>query len=280
VPQETARRAMSSSWFEPMLRVGHVAKGAVFGAIGFLAARLALGDRDETPDFAGALEALSEQPLNALILIVLALGLFAYAGWRFVYAVAGPAGESRLGRLTARSIMLGVGLTYAGFGTYAVALLLGLRRQDDGVQDETAMVLTLPFGRWIVMAVAAGVVIAGLHELFVAFTGRFREEFRNTRLRPWERWLVLGTGWSGHAARGAIYCAVGFYGIKAGVTYDPEEARGFADTLWEIATGPMGTGLLLLIAVGLISFGAYSLLLGLHRHVPEADGGAAEERGP
>jgi hypothetical protein len=215
------------------------------------------------------MEAAAEQPLDVLFLTVLSLGLFAYAAWRFAYMLADPEDLNGSARgWMQRLIMLGVGVTYAGFGVYAVALLLGMRRDDDGIEEETAVVMELPYGEWVVAAVGAGVAVAGLHELYIAFTARFREEFRNARMADWERHLVLAVGWWGHAARGAIYCAAGFYGVKAGVTYDPDEARGFADTLWEIATGPMGTWLLLFIAAGLVSFGAYSLLLALHRHIP------------
>lgn len=281
VPRETARRALSNDWFERLVRIGHGAKAAVFGVIGIMAARLALGDRAETPDFPGALEALSEQPLDALFLSVLALGLLAYAAWRFAYGLADP--ENRNGGLRGwmqRAIMFGVGLTYTGFGIYAVALLLGLRRNDDGIQDETSTIFTLPLGRWIVAAIAAGVVIAGLHELFVAFTARFKEEFANARLRRWERALMLGVGWWGHAARGAIYSVAGFYGIKAAITYDASEARGVADTLWEISTGPWGNWLLLFVAAGLVSFGLYSLLLAVHRHIPDPGEDRPEPRIP
>jgi hypothetical protein len=281
MPKETARRALSKGWFEHLVRIGHAAKGLVFGALGVIAARLALGDRSETPDFPGALEALSEQPLDVLFLTVLALGLFAYAAWRFAYGLADPDqldGSAR-GWLQ-RAIMFGVGVTYAGFGVYAVGLLLGLRRDEPGLQDEAATIFTLPFGRWIVAAIAAGVIIAGLHELFVAFTARFREEFAHARLRSWERGLVVGVGWWGHASRGAIYCAAGFFGVKSAVRFDPDEARGFSDTLWEISTGPFGDWLLFFVAAGLVCFGIYSLLLALHRHVPDEGDMVPEERVP
>jgi hypothetical protein len=280
--QDSARRALSNDWFERLVRIGHAAKGLVFGALGVIAARLALGDRSETPDFPGALEALSERPLDVLFLSVLALGLLAYAAWRFAYGLADPDDlNGSLAGWAHRAVMFSVGLTYAGFGVYAVALLLGMRRDEPGLQDEAATIFTLPFGQWIVVAIGAGVAIAGLRELYVAFTGRFRDEFRNADLHAAEKALVLITGWWGHAARGAVYCVAGFFGAKAGYTYDPDEARGFSDTLWEISTEPHGDYMLLAIAAGLVSFGIYSILLAIHRHVPDAaDDGRPEERVP
>jgi hypothetical protein len=272
VPEQAARRALANDWFERAVRGGHAAKAAVFGGVGYMAARLALGDQDETPDFPGAMESLSEQPLDVLLLSVLALGLFAYAGWRFAHGLADldDAGNGLKGWVR-RGAMFAVGLTYAGFGVYAIALLLGLRRDDAGVVSETATVLQWPMGRWIVGAVGAGVAAAGLMELFIAFTGRYRDEFCNARLRWWERWIAFGAGCWGHAARGAIYCAAGFYAIKSAIIFDPSEARGFADTLWVIGNGPWGRWLLLFIAAGLMAFGVYSLMLAIHRHIPDQD---------
>lgn len=67
-----------------------------------------------------------------------------------------------------------------------------------------------------------------------------------------------------------IYCVAGGYGIKAALRFDPDEAKGFAETLWEITRAPYGDWALLFVAAGLTAFGAYSLLLALHRHVPAA----------
>jgi hypothetical protein len=276
VPQETARDALSSDWFEKTVRFGHAAKGAVFGLIGVLAVRLALHDRSDPPDFPGALESLAEQPLDVLFLGVLASGLLAYAVWRFVLAFADPANHGNsLSGWAYRAIMLGVGLTYLGFATYAVALLLGLRRGEPGLESETATVLGWPGGRWIVGAIAAGVLIAGCYEAFIALTRRYREEFRNVRLARWERGLVHLTGAWGHAARATVYTAAGAFGMKAAINHVPDEAKGFADTLWQLGDWRFGQPVLILVAAGLVAFGAYSLLLAIHRHIP--DGSEADE---
>jgi hypothetical protein len=283
MPRETARNAVSSEWFERMVRIGHGAKGLVFGGIGYMAARLALGDRGETPDFVGAMEAVADQPLDVLFLGSLALGLFAYAGWRFARAFM-DFGEDRSGLqgLFTRATMLGVGATYAFFGVYAIGLLAGMRRDDESIQEETAMVLSWPMGEWIVGGIAAGFAIAGLWEVIIAFTGRYREEFRNADLASWETGIVMVSGFWGHAARGVIYCVAGGFGLKAALTHDPNDAKGFAETLWEIGTGPWGDALLLFVAAGLGAFGIYSIMLAIHRHIPdpESEAGAPESRLP
>lgn len=278
MPEEAAREAVSSEWFERAVRFGHAAKAAVFGVIGVMAARLALGDRNETPDFVGAMESMADRPLDVLFLGVLAIGLFAYAGWRLAVGLLNLYDRKRgVGGLLSRATMLGVGGTYAFFGIYAIALLAGMRRDDETIEHETATVMSWPYGEWIVAAVAAGFVVAGAREVYVAFSGRYRDEFRNARLHPAEKWLVRASGWWGHAARGTIYMVAGVYGVRAAWNHDPDEAKGFAETLWEIGNGPWGMWLLLFIAAGLISFGGYSLLLAIHRHVPDGKGSGDDE---
>lgn len=196
LPRELARNALSSIWFERAVRIGHAAKGIVFGGIGIMAARLALGERDETPDFPGAMEAVADQPLDALFLGMLSLALFAYAAWRIARGVLDLEGQQKgVKGLFNRATMLGVGFLYAWFGIYAIGVLTGLRRDDEGIDDETATVLTWPLGEYLVGGIALGVVIAGLWEIFVAFTGRFRDEFGNVRLGRWEKALIMATGW-------------------------------------------------------------------------------------
>jgi hypothetical protein len=280
VPRDTARRALSSKWFGRAIRIGHAAKGVVFGMVGLLAARVALGWVGDSPDFAGALEHLADQPLDLLFLVTLTLGLLAYAAWRFAQGLAGmPDADGALG-LARRAAVIVTGLTYAGFAVYASALIIGVRRQNDGLQEEAAMVMDLPGGVYIVGALGAGVAAAGLYELFVAFTGRYRDEFAGADMHPLERHFAAAVGWWGHAARGVIYCAAGFFALRSAVRFDPDDARGFADTIWEIGRGDYGDLVLGFVAAGLISFGLYSGMLALHRHIPEpGESGGADDDG-
>ncbi|CAN5340451.1 DUF1206 domain-containing protein [soil metagenome] len=275
MPVETARRAISSHWFDRLARFGYAAKGTVFGTVGILAAKLALGrdGDDENADFSGALAILQDEPLTLILLVLLSLGLFAYTFWRFVQALADVEGEGTdLKGWLKRGMYLGIGLTYGWFAIYSAGLLLGMRQdEDDGFEEETAVVLSQPYGEWIVGIVGLVIIVSGLNELYFAFSRRFKEEFHLAQMSRLERMGAVGLGGYGHAARGIVYCLAGFFAVRAAVNFDPDEARGLADTFREIATQPSGPWLLGFVAVGFIAFGLYCVMLAFHRHIPNEE---------
>src|SRR6201995_1727542 len=71
-------------------RTGLVARGVVYGVIGILAFKLAVGSGGKTTSQSGALETIVRQPFGEVLLVALAIGLGAYAVWSLIDAVAGP----------------------------------------------------------------------------------------------------------------------------------------------------------------------------------------------
>jgi hypothetical protein len=268
---DAARNAVASKWFERFARAGFAAKGVVFGVIGILIGRVAFGERQEDADAPGALEALGDEPVTAVLLGILAIGLIGYALWRFTQAFADVEGEgSDASGLARRAAYFWIGGTYTFFAVISVMVLTGWRRaaDDDGVTQITAFALELPLGAWLVGIAGAVVILAGLREVLVAITGQFKEEFARERMSDWERRAARYIGWYGHAARGAAFVMAGIFAIRAAATVDPEEARGMADTFTAVADERFGTLILLVVAAGFVSFGLYCILLALHRHMP------------
>jgi hypothetical protein len=263
------RTALTSHWFDRYARIGYIAKGVAWAVVGIIALRLALGGFDEQADFYGALAEIDEQPLNAVLLVLLSLGLLGYAGWRLVQGALDVEGEGGDAWAWAKraSYML-VGVWYGIFGVYALGILAGWSTQEDEVQDWTATAMSWPAGEWLVGGVGAVIMASGLLELYYAFTGKFEVEIGDSSLGRFEKACVICTGWYGHAARGVVYAALGFFAIRAAVQFDPDEARGLADTFRELLTQPHGRWIVGFVALGFIAFGLYCVLLAFHRHIP------------
>ena len=71
----------------------------------------------------------------------------------------------------------------------------------------------------------------------------------------------------GLAARGIAFLVSGWFLIKSGLQYDPNEARGLGGALEALASQPYGPWLLGLVALGLIAYGAYSFLQARYRKI-------------
>ncbi len=282
-----ARKALASDWFDTYARMGYAAKGVSFGVIGIMMARVAFGQRAERADFAGAMEEMSAQPVLAGLLILMAFGMIGYATWRLLQGAFDLEGEgSDLLGWAKRGIYIVIGLMYLFFATYAIGILAGWSTKEGEVQDWTATILTLPFGRWIIGAAGVGVFIGGVVELWFALSRRFQVELGRDDIRGFERMGLIATGCAGHAGRSLVYGAAGVFAVRAAIHFDADEARGIADTIRELAEQPYGPYLVAFGAFGFISYGVYYCLLARHHHLPNegmmrgrGDGREAAEAG-
>src|ERR1019366_3874743 len=85
--QNSAHRVATSHWVTMFARFGYAAKGIVYLIIGVLAVELAAGRGGATTDQRGALHAIYAQPFGQFMLIIVAIGLIAFALWSFIQAV-------------------------------------------------------------------------------------------------------------------------------------------------------------------------------------------------
>jgi len=269
MPVAHVRSALSGPWFDRFARAGYTAKGIIFGVVGLLAARVALGERGEQADFYGALGEIGEQPLRWLLLGLLGLGLAFYAAWRVAQGLLDVEGEgSDLRGWAKRSAYIGVGGMYGLLAVYSIGILAGWSTEEGEIRDLTATVLGWPFGRWLVGAAGVVVVGSGLLELYFALSRKFEVELGRDDLGRFERVCLICAGGFGHTARGVVYSAAGIFAVRAALDFDPDEARGLAETFRELTEQPFGHLLVGGIAAGFISFGIYCGLLAFHRHIP------------
>ena len=63
----------------------------------------------------------------------------------------------------------------------------------------------------------------------------------------------------GGIARGAVFITVGIFLVVAAVQAKPQQAKGVDSALRTLASAPLGLWLLILVAIGLIMFGLFSL---------------------
>ncbi|MFL6130225.1 MAG: DUF1206 domain-containing protein [Mycobacteriales bacterium] len=263
---QAAYRTTHGPWPERLTRLGLACRGVLYIVLGILAIGIALGNGDQRANQKGALQEVAAQPFGQVLIWVVALGLAAYALWRLATAAFGMRADPAATKASARVKAL---LECIGYGTVAalavrIAATGGSSSQpgggDQGPRSFTETVLEWPAGQWLVGLVGALIVGAGAYLVVEGWRADFTKELALGRVGPTLRRTAIQLGRVGRIARGIAFALIGLLIVDAAVTYDPSKAKGLDGTLRTVAAQPFGTWLLVLIALGLIAFGAYGLL--------------------
>lgn len=258
--QREGDKVARSRGFAWLTRLGFVARGLIYGIMGILAVKLAIGSGGTTPNQQGALKTIAHQPFGELLLILVAAGLGGYSLWRLTHAVLGHGPEkadSGFERLAA----IGSGFVYAGLCAIAVEILIGSGSSGGSgtTHKTTAGVLGWPAGTWLVAM--TGVALIGV-SLFQGYRGLSRDFLKDTKTEQMSTVVRTSIEWIGsfgHLARMVVFGLVGCFLIKAAIDYNPAQAVGLDGALAKVAYASYGPVMLGVVAAGLIAFGVYSL---------------------
>jgi len=273
VESATAREARAggekvarSRGFEWLSRAGFVARGLIYGIIGILAIKLALGAGGKTTNQQGALETIARQPFGKVLLILVAIGLAGYALWRLLRALLGHGPEDSDSTFE-RVAAFASGIVYAGLCAIAVEILLGSGGSSGNANKTTAGVFGWPAGTWLVGIAGAVLVGVGLYQGYRGLSKDFLKDSKTEQMSPQVRRWIEWIGTFGHLARMVVFCLVGAFLINAAIDYNSNKAVGLDGALAKIADASYGPFLLGIVAAGLIAFGVYSLTDARYRRI-------------
>lgn len=251
-------------------RVGYGARGFVYLSVGVLVLLATLGLIGDAVGVKGALEWLSQRPLGRLWMLLVGLGLTAFVMWRVLQSVfdADHEGTSRDGLMT-RLGQLFSGLGYAGLAFAAFALFAGPRAAEpaEGVaqsRERAAMLLDLPFGRWLLIAAGLAIFGIGVANVVKAWREDF-SEYLDCSARMCRRVTPLAR--FGHVARGLAYLPLAALVVLAGWRARTAEVTSFGAALERVEQQTAGGWIIGFIALGFIAFGAFSLIEARFRRI-------------
>ncbi|MDH2426258.1 DUF1206 domain-containing protein [Sphaerisporangium sp. TRM90804] len=250
-----AGKATRSRAFDRLARFGMACRGLVYALIGLLAMRIALGGGGEEADKTGAVRTIAEQPFGTVVLWLLAIGFTALALWQLSEALMGGVLDVKE-RVEAGAHVV----VYALFVFTLVSLLSGGgagSSTDEKSKDLSATVMDWPGGQFIVGLVGLAIIGIGLYWIHEGVKKKFRRHLRTGEMNPKTRNIVEKLGMTGYVARGVVAIGVGVFTVSAAISFDPDEAKGIDATLRSFADTPFGPWLLVLVALGLLTFAAY-----------------------
>ncbi|MDP9421925.1 MAG: DUF1206 domain-containing protein [Pseudomonadota bacterium] len=231
-----------------LTRVGFAARGLVYIIIAVLVIR---AGRAEDPS--GALQYLAEDG-GELFMMLIAAGFVAYGIWRLSDAIFNverhqPDGTGLRERLGAG----GSGVVHLLLAWQAIRLVRGDASQEGaGSQEGPDAALAFLGSHELVLPLAGLVLLgAGVFQLIKAAKASYLRHLEpRIANRDWAKWI----GRLGYGARGIMFLISGYFLLKAGLQERASDAGGeqalaWLDYPWDV-----------LVAVGLLAFGLYSLV--------------------
>ncbi|HEX3978361.1 MAG TPA: DUF1206 domain-containing protein [Solirubrobacteraceae bacterium] len=257
--RSTVRGSSGREGLHALARMGLVARGLVYGVIGILAFKLAVGAGGKTTSQSGAFQTIAREPFGEVLLIALAIGLAAYAIWRLIEGVAGSRPDDD-GALKRRVSAIGSAIAYAALCVTAVKIIAGAHTSSGSPKPAAAGVLGWPGGPVIVAVAGLVVVGVGAYQGYKGIARTFLEDARTDRMGQGTQTTFTALGVVGHVARAVTFLLIGYGLIKAAFDYSARSAVGLDGALQKLAHTAAGPLLLGIVALGFIAFALYSIV--------------------
>jgi hypothetical protein len=208
----------------------------------------------------GALDTIAHGTGGVLLMWLLAVGMLMYAAWRVVSAMLpGPNGAKasivRLGYLASAII-------YLTFAFTAFSLARSKRSSANGNRKVTllsAKIMDHSGGRLLIGVAGAIVIAAGLYHVIKGLHMDVDDELDLSGMSPSRLTWTRRLGAIGEIGRGAGIGLVGFFLLRAALTYEASEATGLDGALRRLASQSWGVIVVLLIAIGFVAYGVFCL---------------------
>lgn len=258
-------KATDSKAFEYTARAGFAASGVLHLLVAFIILRLAFGSGGNA-DQSGALATLAKQPGGSFMLWVAAVGLLALGLWRVAEAVVGSKPGERSGQQQddspARKRAKSIGLAIVNFAMALSAARFAMGSgQSSGRQNSgmSAQLMQSGWGKALLIVVGLGVAAVGGYHVYKGASKKFLKDLRVSGGTP-----VTAVGVSGYVAKGLVLVGAGLLVVFATFAADPSKAAGLDAAVKTLGQAPFGKFLLILAALGIAAFGAYSFVRSRH----------------
>jgi hypothetical protein len=249
-------------------RLGWFAKGVVYLLAGGLAllivtrsfgwSNASTGGGEASPT--GAIKTVAQSTGGPLLLIALAVGMFLYAAWRVATAVL-PGSTDAEGTATRVGYLVSA-VIYTTFAFTAISLARAPAANPNGnqkVTDMTGRLMEHTAGRWLTGLVGAVVIGAGLYRLAKGFKGDVTKDVDMSGMSAERARWTRRLGAIGEVGRGVAIGLIGFFLLRAAITYDPAQATGLDGALRRLALQTWGVLLVAVVGVGFVAYGVYCL---------------------
>jgi hypothetical protein len=268
----TARVAAQHPGTVKLGRVGWAAKGVVYFVAGVLAIMLVFKsfgwssttNREASPT--GAIKTIAGTTGGAFLLWSLAVGMLLYAAWRVVSAFMPGSNDAKSWAKRIGFVVSAV--IYTTFAITAIALARSTTAPADGnskVTTLTGRIMEHSNGRSLIGVVGAIVIGVGLYRLAKGVKQDVSDELDLSGMSPQRLQWTRKLGAVGEVGRGIAIGLIGFFLLRAAITFDAAEATGLDGALRRLMVQSWGPLIVTVVGIGFVSYGIFCLETFTHR---------------
>ncbi len=241
--------------------MGYAAKALLYGTIGLLAGKAALGMGGGTTDTDGAMSEIARAPFGRTLLTLCAVGLVGYSVWRTISAVTDAENRGTdLKGLAVRGSFIARALFHLVLAWSAARIALGKsavsRDKSSALGDSAELVLG---------AISLGFIGYGLYQVYRGWVAKLSRQIDHSEMTreagPW----VYPVARFGIGARGVVFCLIGYLTVRSVTRGAPSGSGKFQESLElfaDIGRIPLGA-----IAAGLLAYAFYEVLNVRYREI-------------
>lgn len=273
-------RVLDMEKLKPLMQVGWVAKGVVYGLMGIIAIPIAVNGGGGSGDEAsqqGALAEISNTTGGTVLLVIMAIGLLLYALWRLTTACL-PGDNSEAKTWAHRVGWLFSAIVYGFLAVSSISFVVssgGSSGSESGsssggqstVEEISASLLESTGGRWLLgFGALVALAVAG----YFAYKGvqrTYLDDIDLASATSIEQTVMTKLGVLGWIGRSVTVGLIAVFVLRSAITADPDEAEGLDGALREIASQWWGVLLILVAGFGLLAYGIHAAVSARHRRL-------------
>ena len=255
-------------------RIGWAAKGVVYFIAGFLAIMIVVksygwssaNNKEASPT--GAIKTIAGTTGGPLLLWSLAAGMLLYAAWRVVSALMPGANDAKSWAKRIGFVVSAV--IYTTFAITAITLARSTTATADGnskVTTLTGRIMSHSNGRSLIGVVGAIVIGVGLYRLAKGVKQDVNDELDLSGMSPERVRLTRKLGAAGEIGRGIAIGLIGFFLLRAAITFNAGEATGLDGALRRLTLQSWGPVIVAIVGLGFVSYGVFCLETFTHRRL-------------
>ncbi len=266
------QRSKPNDLLQTVARAGLASRAVIYVILAVLAALIvAHGRPPSQTSGSGALAEVVKQPAGPFLLGLLSAGLFCYGCWRLLQAFAGAEpSEGDRPSAVQRLAWLAIGALYFLLFAEALAIIEGSGGSGGPAnhpQGAAATVLAWPGGPYLLGVVGAALAAGAVGLAVWGCVHDYRETLDEHRAAAWVGMAGRVTGTVGNLTRAALVALVASYTFVAALNDAPSREKSIDQSLEAVMHSSAGAWWIALVAFGLVTFAAYSVIEALYRRV-------------